>query len=151
MTLTVTVSFLRVVSVNACHLSLCSQTRCWMTVAVTGQCAEMEMKLTAWWMAPILSAPANPASSPTDVIDVKVQFAPFCTEFYAVVTVCSWRLKTVCNVYRELVVVSQIRTSVSSLEPAPTFATTLRVPTSAAATSTSPESMRPARLMVSTC
>lgn len=46
--------------------------------------------------------------------------------------------------------VSQIRTNVTSLECVPTSATTLRVPTSAAATSTSPESMTPARLMVST-
>lgn len=45
--------------------------------------------------------------------------------------------------------ISQIRTSVSSLECVPTCATTPKDPTSAAATNTSPKSTRPARPMVS--
>lgn len=45
---------------------------------------------------------------------------------------------------------SQIRTSVGNLERVPTSVTTPRDPTSAAATSISPESMRLARLMVRT-
>ncbi|TKS77601.1 Prolow-density lipoprotein receptor-related protein 1 [Collichthys lucidus] len=40
----------------------------------------------------------------------------------------------------------EIKTSVSSLEPVPTCATTPKAPTNAAATSTSPGSMKPARL-----